>query len=299
MFSRYGILLEVHTDGGPQFISSAFRNFTRLCDFSHVISSPRFPRANGPAEKRVRVVKRLLKKTKYAGEPFWVALLNYRLSPLEGGKIPDEPLMGRRPRGRLPDFAVQPSAQVKKHAQKPKDYTSLPVLAKGDTVRIRDDFGWTTKATIQDQVDPRSYLLRTENGRSVRGNRQHILKTKETLRLQDMDEEYEANALEVAPPGHPQSAQECPPPSTVHQPHSARASEADHPEAEPPDDNAPSTTVQRSRVMQTETPEQDADQTNDGAAGTSNDTGQRIRKSTRIKRQPTKLSYTTDFKQNV
>lgn len=263
-------------------------------------ASPRFPRANGLAEKGVQVVKRLLKKTKHAREPFWVALLNYRLSPLEGGQSPAELLMGRRLRGRLLDFAVQPSAQVKKHVQKPKDYTFLPVLAKGDTVRIRDDFGWTTKATIQDQLEPRSYLLKTEDGRSLRRNRQHILKTKETFRLQDMDEEYEANAREVAPAGHPQSAQECPPPSTVHQPDSATASGADHPEPEPPGDNAPTaTTVQRLRVRQTQTPEQDADQTNDGAAGTSNDTGQRIRKSTRIKRQPMKLSYTKDFKQIV
>lgn len=301
MFARHGIPLEIHTDGGPQFTSSAFRNFARVCDFAHVISSPRFPRANGLAEKGVQVVKRLLKKTKHASEPFWVALLNYRLSPLEDGQSPAELLMGRRLRGRLPDFAVQPSAEVKKHVQKPKNYTSLPVLAKGDTVRIQDDSGWTVKATVQDRVDPRSYVLRTEDGRCLRRNRQHILKTKETVMLRDADEEYEDNARNGTPAGQPQSAEDCPPASTVYQPYSTRASVADHPEVNPPADSAPaSTTVQHPSVMQAKAPEQNDNQANNqGAAGSSSDTGQRTRRSTRIKHPPSKLSYTKDFQQIV
>lgn len=264
-------------------------------------ASPRFPRANGLAERGVQVVKRLPKKTKHARKPFWAALLNYRLSPLEDGQSPAELLMGRRLRGRLPDFAVQPSAEVKQHVQKPKDYTSLPVLANGHTTRILDDSRWTVKATIQDLVDPRSYALRTEDGRSLRRNRQHILKTKETFMPRDTDEEYEDNARGATPAGQPQSAEDCPPASTVYQPESTRASVADHPAVKPPADNSPaSITVQHPNVMQAKAPEQDYNQANNqGAAGTSSDTVQRTRKSTRIKRPPSKLSYTKDFQQIV
>lgn len=298
MFARHGIPLEIHTDGGPQFTSSAFHNFARVCDFSHVISSPRFPRANGLAEKGVQVVKRLLKKTKHAREAFWVALLNYRLSPLEGGESPSELLMGRRLRGRLPDFAVQLAAEVKKHVQQPKASSSLPVLDSGDTVRILDDSGWTIKATVQDRVDPRSYMLRTEEGRTIRRNRQHILKTQERFMLRDTDEEYE-EGVHAQDAGQSQSTG--PPSSSVFQPGSTRASMVDLPEMTPATDNATSsTTVHHPSVMQDKEPKEGGNQANDkDVAGACSDTGQSSRRSTRIKRPPSKLSYAKDFEQIV
>lgn len=300
MFARHGIPLEIHTDGGPQFTSSAFRNFARVCDFSHVISSPRFPRANGLAEKGVQVVKRLLKKTKHAREAFWVALLNYRLSPQEGGMSPAEMLMGRRLRGRLPDFAVQPAAEVKKHVQKPRAGTSLPVLDRGDTVRILDDFGWTVKATVQDRIGPRSYVLRTEEGRTLRRNRQHIRRTDERFMLRDTEEEYEDNCL-ARDAGKPQPTEDYPPPSSVVQPGSTRESSDNHAEITPAAENATSSTaVHHPTMMQAMAPEQAGSQANhQGAVDRCNDTGQHVRKSTRNKRPPVRLSYARDFQQIV
>ncbi|KAL3222333.1 hypothetical protein MRX96_028432 [Rhipicephalus microplus] len=96
-------------------------------------------------KKLVYMVKRPLKKTMHAREPFWVVLPNYRLSPLKASQSLTEMLMGRWLRGRLPDLAVQPAADVKKHMQKPRTGTSLPVLYRRDTVRILDDSGWTVK----------------------------------------------------------------------------------------------------------------------------------------------------------
>lgn len=86
IFSRYGIPAEVSTDNGPQFSSQEFIIFTKRYDFKHVKSSPQYPQSNGLAEKGVQVVKRILKKTKAAGECFCQGLLNYRASPVEDGR---------------------------------------------------------------------------------------------------------------------------------------------------------------------------------------------------------------------
>lgn len=133
IFARHGILLEVCTDGGPQFASQAFKAFARQCEFVHVVSSPGFPRSNGLAEKGVSVVKRLLKKAVYANEDFWIGLLNYRTAPLEGGKAPCELLMGRRLRGRLPDFGDHKAPEVKKHDQVHPHRRPLQELGERDS----------------------------------------------------------------------------------------------------------------------------------------------------------------------
>lgn len=245
-----------------------------MCDFSSQV-----PESEWSAEKGVQVVKRFLKKTKHAREAFWVALLNYSLSPLEGGMSPAEMLMGRRLRGRLPDFAVQPAAEVKKHMQKPRAGTSLPVLARGDTVRILDDSRWTVKAAIQDRVDPRSYVLRTEEGHTRRQNRQRIRKTDERFMLRDTEEEYEDNCL-ARDAGKPQPTEDYPPPSSVVQPGSTRESRDNHAEIMPAAENATSSTaVHHLTMMQAMAPEQAGNQANNqGAVDRCNDTGQRVRK---------------------
>ena len=47
LFSTHGIPDIIVSDNGPQFSSDAFRLFTTECDFGHVTSSPKYPRANG------------------------------------------------------------------------------------------------------------------------------------------------------------------------------------------------------------------------------------------------------------
>ena len=61
-------------------------------------SSPRFPQANGEAERAVRVLKEILRKNE---EPH-LALLTQRTTPLLNGLSPSQLLMGRRLRTRLP-----------------------------------------------------------------------------------------------------------------------------------------------------------------------------------------------------
>ncbi|XP_026074998.1 uncharacterized protein K02A2.6-like [Carassius auratus] len=103
IFARHGIPVTVVSDNGPQFSSQDYRDFAETYGFEHIISSPLYPQSNGLAEKGVQIIKCLLKKTAETGEDPYLALLNYRASPLECGRSPGEILMNRGElRTRLP-----------------------------------------------------------------------------------------------------------------------------------------------------------------------------------------------------
>ena len=79
-------------------------SFAERYKFSHVTSSPHYPKSNGFIERMVRTVKQLMK---YEDDPY-LALLNYRATPLPWcGLSPSQLLMGRRIRTPVP--------QVKEH----------------------------------------------------------------------------------------------------------------------------------------------------------------------------------------
>ena len=92
IFAVHGIPDLVISDNGPQFANETFKQFTETYGFVHTTSSPRYPQANGEAERGVRTVKALLKKN----DDIHLALLSYRSTPLQNGLAPCELLMGRR-----------------------------------------------------------------------------------------------------------------------------------------------------------------------------------------------------------
>ena len=98
IFAHQGIPEVVVSDNGPQCSSRVFVNFSENYGFTHLTSSPLHPQGNGEAERAVQTVKKLLKK---ADDPY-VALLNYRATPLQHGL-----LMGRKLRTRVPTLPTQ------------------------------------------------------------------------------------------------------------------------------------------------------------------------------------------------
>lgn len=191
--SRHGIPEKVVSDNGPAYSSQEFEQFASEWDFRHVTSSPLYPQSNGLAERTVGIVKNLLKKAKADGQDPYLAILEYRNTPLACGQSPSQLLMSRRLKASLPVTSYQLNPKVtdrsvleKKisHKQKQKHYydksaRSLQTLQLGEAVRIKRNDLWKP-AIVTKVLNNRSYIVETEDGGSYRRNRRHLLKSNET-----------------------------------------------------------------------------------------------------------------------
>ena len=188
-FCRHGIPLTFVSDNAGQFTSDLFEEFAEKWNFVQTTSSPRYPQANGAAERAVRTAKEILAQD----DPF-LALLTYRATPIpELGASPAELAYGRRLRTTLPSLpsALKPRAvqqdkvrelDAKFKARQKAGYDrrhgvrSLPNLQPGEPVLVKLDGqkGWRQPAVVKDIVAPRSYLLETAGGGQLRRNRKHL-----------------------------------------------------------------------------------------------------------------------------
>ncbi|XP_030587995.1 uncharacterized protein K02A2.6-like [Archocentrus centrarchus] len=188
-FSRHGIPHCVVSDNGPQFDCGEFRDFAVQYGFEHVTSSPLYQQANGQAEKGVQVVKRLFKKARECNADPYLALLSYRATALECGASPAELLMGRKLRTTLPHMPrkdgyrsdnkwADKRMKLKQRQKRNYDKTArnLVPLQEKDVVRIDGPELWDRKATVLQEVGPRSFVVETENGQVLRRNRRSLLK---------------------------------------------------------------------------------------------------------------------------
>jgi len=192
-FSRHGIPDVLVSDNGPQLTSHEFRRFAEEWEFKHVTSSPHHHMSNGKAEAAVKVTKNLFKKALRDGRDPWLALLEYRNTPVETiGSSPAQRLMSRRTKTLMPTASALLRPQVVEGVenkielkrQKAKSYFDrtahpLPPLEVGQDVRVaplQKGKSWQT-GTLVEQLSDRSYVVKT-GGETVRRNR-HFLKPKE------------------------------------------------------------------------------------------------------------------------
>ena len=191
-FSNHGIPNLFQSDNGPPFDSQEFRDFAAAYEFELVTSSSNYHQSNDRVENAVKTAKQLMKKSKQAGTDFYLALLDWRNTPTEGvGCSPMQRLCGRRTRTLLPTAKnlLKPTTTpdvreklLKEKERQPFYYNrgtrELSPLRKGDAVVMLPGpqaRNWK-KAQVEDQVDVRSYAVRTENGRVFRRNRRHLQK---------------------------------------------------------------------------------------------------------------------------
>ena len=171
------------SDNGPQYSSIEFHKFAKDYQFVYSRSSPKLPQSNGEAERAVRTIKSLLKKA----EDLYMALLEYRSTPVTCSYSPAELLMNRKLRSSvpIPPVKLQPSipdyAQLKKKdemktKQQEENFNvrhrakELTPLNTGDTVWITDQ---QTEGTVVQSSGQRSYQVETPSG-MIRRNRRHL-----------------------------------------------------------------------------------------------------------------------------
>uniref|UniRef100_A0A1B0FV45 Integrase catalytic domain-containing protein n=1 Tax=Lutzomyia longipalpis TaxID=7200 RepID=A0A1B0FV45_LUTLO len=189
-FADHGIPLEVHSDGGPQFSSKEFKNFSKEWKFNHIMSSPYFARSNGLAERYVQTAKNLLKKCQEDGQDVKMALLLSRNTPGEGLRSPAERLFSRKTRNPLcvnrtllkPDIVNDNTERLQEKRDAQKEYADIGArdfqeLPEGTRVRVQDrDKTWST-GTVVEQKSGRSYNVKMDDGRCVWRNRHFLHET--------------------------------------------------------------------------------------------------------------------------
>ena len=230
IIATHGIPDVVVSDNGPQFASAQFQKFTSNYGFTHVTSSPRYPQSNGMIERAIQTLKNLLKK---ADDPY-IALLNYRATPLQNQYSPSELLMGRKLQTKLPitDQKLDPMApntrllrerEEKYRGNMCRQYNShhlvrkeQPQLSPGDYIYIKD-MGRNARV-VQPHHSPRSYIVQPDNSNSaLRRNRKSLIRLSHQdepgLRL-DTQSDEPAVSSETAPPRAQQYQQPSPPVAT-------------------------------------------------------------------------------------
>jgi transposase InsO family protein len=170
VFARYGIPEMVRSDNGPQYSSDEFKLFSLDYGFKHTSSSPGHSSGNGMAERAVQTVKNLIKQS----DPY-IALLNYRHTPLANGYSPAQLLMSKRIRTKVPiaNVQLQPKVVDYEHLLNFKENSKLQQsfnfdrrhaakvlseLQENDTVFIPDrkQFG-----SVNEKFTSNSYIVQT------------------------------------------------------------------------------------------------------------------------------------------
>nr|XP_006815368.1 PREDICTED: uncharacterized protein K02A2.6-like [Saccoglossus kowalevskii] len=196
MFARFGIPKEVVTDNGPQFSSHEYAYFAKQWGFCHTTSSPGYAQANGQIERTVQTVKEMIKKCEETGHDPYIALLNFRNTPVDTvNKSPAQLLQSRRLASKLPvtEELLKPEVVENAHAklrqrQMTQKYyydirasTTKHAFQPGHNVRLRTLKGEWKYGTIQNKCQnvPRSYIIETPEGKLFRRNRRHAFETRE------------------------------------------------------------------------------------------------------------------------
>lgn len=196
-FARYGIPLTLYSDGGPQYSSYKFSEFCRAWHFIHRTSSPYYARSNGMVERYIQTFKNMLKKCDSSNTDPYVALLEYRNTPIDNNinLSPSQIMFGRNLNAFLPtaetfnsqkrdDYQnkdvkskLEKKQSVVKHYHDLRHGRHLPDFDKGDIVYVKDSKHKMTTARVEGPSDkPRSFRVTLPTGNVVDRNKYNLYK---------------------------------------------------------------------------------------------------------------------------
>jgi len=230
IFARHGIPEIIFSDNMP-FGSRDFKDFADEWDIVLETSSPGYPQSNGQSERAVQTVKQLLRKAEEEGKDPYLALLEYRTTPVSGMQYsPAQMLMSRSLRTRIPcsNVLLEPAVvmardelqgrQDKYKRDFDRGTKELESLQPGDSVHVQRGKHWEPAVVTQVAEQPRSYIV--DNGtHELRRNRKHLNKTPASIRVPlpkdiiDIEPGYAepaapAHTKEVAAPDLPTTSKE-------------------------------------------------------------------------------------------
>ena len=177
----------IWSDGGPQFTSKAFSNFSTRWGFLHKFSSPRYPQSNGKVEATVKSMKKLIQHAwngrALEDEKFCRSLLQYRNTPSrKDGLPPAQKLFGHPVQDILPahrrSFLPQWQRPVQEATQQAEDTSkssaayynlhahNLPDIHVGSHVAVQNPQSrlWDIYGIVTEIGPHRRYIKTTGEG---------------------------------------------------------------------------------------------------------------------------------------
>ena len=230
-FSRWGIPVNLTTDGASNFVSHEMKKFLARYGTSHRVSSYYYARANKRAEVAVKSGKRLIldnispNGSLNTDRVARALLIHHNQTDPVSGLSPSEVIFGRRLRDHLPlqPHKFQPRAEwrleadqrekayAKRHILKKEQLTSgskaLPPLLIGDHVAIQDatKLGkpgkWLKTGIVTDCLPYQSYELKVDGSNTLtKRNRVHLRKIIPYVSQTMLEEERSKFCLPPTPP---------------------------------------------------------------------------------------------------
>ena len=188
IFMEIGVPRCIVSDGGTQFTSQEFKDFMRVWDVQHRVTSLTNAQSNGQAERIVQTIKNSLTKAMEGGEDLHLSILSYITTPLNHSlPLPAELLNFRKFRCLLPPQIrqqnhIQQYRKVMQHQkyEQAKYYNKsakdLPSLKTGDAVYVQlvPNVRRWIPATVIERISTRSYKVKTIKGGIYIRNRKFI-----------------------------------------------------------------------------------------------------------------------------
>ena len=170
IFMEIGVPRYFVSNGGTQFTSQEFKDFMRMWDIQHRVTSPTNAQSNGQAEHFIQTIKNSLTKAVEGGEDLHLAILSYIRTPLNHNlPSPAELLNSRKFRCLLPLWTQQQDhtcqyrrmMQRQKH-QQARYYNKSAKYAV--YIQLVPNVRRWIPATVVETLSARSYRVKTTKG---------------------------------------------------------------------------------------------------------------------------------------